>query len=93
MTSQRIVKAGNLEIGNELPLTLIAGPCAMESHDHAMDIAGRLKEIGDRLGIGIIYKSSFDKANRSSVSSPRGIGLENVPEPAVIEGVVETRSR
>ncbi len=76
MAPNAIVKAGSLEIGNDRPLTLIAGPCAMESRDHALDMAGRLKEIGDALNIGIIYKSSFDKANRTSLSSGRGLGLE-----------------
>ncbi|RED53271.1 2-dehydro-3-deoxyphosphooctonate aldolase (KDO 8-P synthase) [Aestuariispira insulae] len=70
------VKVGDLTIGNDLPFTLLAGPCAMESRDHAMDMAQGIKEITDRLGIGLIYKSSFDKANRTSINSPRGIGLE-----------------
>jgi 2-dehydro-3-deoxyphosphooctonate aldolase (KDO 8-P synthase) len=65
-----------LEIGNDLPLTLIAGPCAMESKGHALDMAGALKEIADRFGVGLIYKSSFDKANRTSANAPRGLGLE-----------------
>jgi 2-dehydro-3-deoxyphosphooctonate aldolase (KDO 8-P synthase) len=59
-----------------LPFVLIAGPCQMESRDHAMDTAGRLKEITDKLGIGLIYKTSFDKANRTSVDTPRGLGLD-----------------
>ena len=71
-----IVTVGNVQIGNALPLTLIAGPCAMESRDHALEMAAALKEITTRLGIGFIYKSSFDKANRSSANSGRGIGLE-----------------
>ena len=65
-----------LEVGNAKPLTLIAGPCALESREHALDVSGRLKEIADRLGVGLIYKTSFDKANRTSLNSPRGIGLE-----------------
>ena len=65
-----------MEIANDKPLTIIAGPCAMESQTHALDMAGNLKEIAEGLGIGLIYKSSFDKANRTSVSSPRGIGLD-----------------
>jgi 2-dehydro-3-deoxyphosphooctonate aldolase (KDO 8-P synthase) len=71
-----IVTVGNVQIGNALPLALIAGPCAMESRDHALEMAAALKEITARLGIGLIYKSSFDKANRSSANSGRGIGLE-----------------
>jgi 2-dehydro-3-deoxyphosphooctonate aldolase (KDO 8-P synthase) len=61
--------------GNSLPLSFIAGPCALESRDHALRMAGALRDIADRLGIGIVYKSSFDKANRTSLSGRRGIGL------------------
>jgi 2-dehydro-3-deoxyphosphooctonate aldolase (KDO 8-P synthase) len=61
--------------GNDLPLTIIAGPCAMESRDHAMKMAAALKDISTRLGIGFIYKSSFDKANRTSLGGKRGVGL------------------
>lgn len=71
-----IVKAGDVSIGNDLPFALFAGPCQMESRDHALDMASALKEICERLGIGLIYKSSFDKANRTSASSARGLGLE-----------------
>jgi len=72
------IKTGGktLEIGNNLPLTLIAGPCAMESRDHAIETATALKELTEDLGIGLIYKTSFDKANRTSASSARGIGLD-----------------
>ena len=70
-----VVSAGSVRFGNRLPLALIAGPCAMESRDHAIEMAGALKEIAARLGIGLVYKSSFDKANRTSSSSVRGIGL------------------
>src|SRR3546814_9027165 len=73
----RHVKVGEFEIGNDLPLTLLAGPCAMESREHALDMAGSLKELTDRLGINFIYKTSFDKANRTSIHSNRGFGLEN----------------
>jgi len=76
MTTARHVTVSNLTIGNDLPLTIIAGPCTMESRDHAMDMSGALKEIADGLGIGLIYKSSYDKANRTSVSSTRGLGLD-----------------
>ncbi len=71
------VNVGPLEIGNDKPLTVLAGPCALESRDHALEMAAALKEISERLGIGLIYKSSFDKANRTSLDSPRGLGLEN----------------
>jgi 2-dehydro-3-deoxyphosphooctonate aldolase (KDO 8-P synthase) len=73
------VKAGSTAIrfGNDLPLALIAGPCALESRDHAMKMAEALKEIAIRLGIGLIYKSSFDKANRTSLGGRRGVGLED----------------
>jgi 2-dehydro-3-deoxyphosphooctonate aldolase (KDO 8-P synthase) len=77
MTGQAnaVVAVGNVRLGNDLPLTLIAGPCQMESRDHAFQIAGRLKEICTRLGIGFVYKTSFDKANRTSLSAKRGVGL------------------
>jgi 2-dehydro-3-deoxyphosphooctonate aldolase (KDO 8-P synthase) len=71
-----IVAVGAARFGNHLPLTLIAGPCALESRGHAIDMAGALKEIAARLGIGLVYKTSFDKANRTSVTSARGVGLE-----------------
>ena len=70
------VKIGSLEIGNDLPFALIAGPCQLESRAHALETAAALVEICDRLGIGLIYKTSFDKANRTSVNTPRGIGIE-----------------
>lgn len=69
------VRVGDLEIANNRPLVLIAGPCAMESRAHALETAAALKEIAARVGIGLIYKSSFDKANRTSLASARGIGL------------------
>ena len=75
-TTNSVVSAGNAHFGNELPLALIAGPCQMESREHAFMMAGRLKEICSRLGIGLVYKSSFDKANRTSLSGKRGMGLE-----------------
>ena len=65
-----------LKIGNALPLAVFAGPCAMESKAHALECAAALKEIANRLGIALIYKSSFDKANRTSAGSKRGIGLK-----------------
>jgi 2-dehydro-3-deoxyphosphooctonate aldolase (KDO 8-P synthase) len=70
-----IVGVGSVRFGNELPLVLIAGPCALESRAHALETASALKGIAARVGIGLVYKSSFDKANRTSVSSARGIGL------------------
>ncbi len=72
----RRVAVGSFEIGNDLPLVLIAGPCALESRAHALEMSQALKEMADRLGIGLIYKTSFDKANRTSIDSPRGIGLD-----------------
>ena len=74
--TERTVEVGAVEIANRLPLALIAGPCAIESRDHALMMAGELKRLTDRLGIPLIYKSSFDKANRTSASSARGLGLE-----------------
>jgi 2-dehydro-3-deoxyphosphooctonate aldolase (KDO 8-P synthase) len=80
------VKVGALTIGNDLPLTLIAGPCQMESRAHALEVATALKEIATKAGIGLIYKTSFDKANRTSVSGKRGIGLkESLPVFAEIK--------
>jgi len=70
------ITVGDLNIGNDLPLVLIAGPCAMESRNHALDMAGALMEMTGKLGMGLIYKTSFDKANRTSASSPRGMGLD-----------------
>ena len=65
----------DISIGNGLPLTVLAGPCAMESREHALECAYALREMADRLGIGLIYKTSFDKANRTSASSQRGVGM------------------
>jgi 2-dehydro-3-deoxyphosphooctonate aldolase (KDO 8-P synthase) len=70
------VRAGTAIIGNTLPLTLIAGPCQMESRGHAFDMAGALKELTAGLGMGFVYKTSFDKANRTSLTGKRGVGLE-----------------
>ena len=72
-----IVAVGKTRFGNALPLALIAGPCALESRAHAFDMASALKEITARLGIGFVYKTSFDKANRTSAKSARGIGLDH----------------
>ncbi|MCV6600560.1 MAG: 3-deoxy-8-phosphooctulonate synthase [Cohaesibacter sp.] len=75
-----IVSAGSVQFGNDLPLSVMAGPCQMESRDHAMEMAAALKEISDNLGIGIVYKSSFDKANRTSLTAARGVGLNKAVE-------------
>jgi 2-dehydro-3-deoxyphosphooctonate aldolase (KDO 8-P synthase) len=71
-----IVAVGEVKFGNALPLSLIAGPCAMESRAHAFDMASALKEIAAKLGIGFVYKTSFDTANRTSAASSRGVGLD-----------------
>jgi len=71
-----IVTIGKARFGNALPLALIAGPCALESRAHAFDMAGALKDLTARLGIGFVYKTSFDKANRTSGKSARGVGLD-----------------
>jgi 2-dehydro-3-deoxyphosphooctonate aldolase (KDO 8-P synthase) len=71
-----IVEVGATRFGNELPLALIAGPCALESRAHALEMAQALKEIAARLKIGLVYKASFDKANRTSARSARGLGLD-----------------
>ncbi|WP_265519845.1 3-deoxy-8-phosphooctulonate synthase [Nitratireductor luteus] len=70
------VAIGSALFSNDAPLALIAGPCQLESRNHAFDIAGRLKELTERLGIGFVYKTSFDKANRTSLSGRRGAGLD-----------------
>ncbi len=74
--TKKIVTVGNLEIANDRPFTLIAGPCQMESRAHTFEMCGALVEITAKLGIPFIYKSSFDKANRTSIGTQRGIGLE-----------------
>ena len=71
-----VIELNGVRFGNHLPLALIAGPCQMESRDHAFMMAGALKELTAKLGIGLVYKSSFDKANRTSISGSRGLGLE-----------------
>jgi len=70
------VAVGEVKFGNALPLALIAGPCALESRGHAFDMASTLKDIAAELGIGFVYKTSFDKANRTSAMSARGLGLD-----------------
>lgn len=81
MTANAIVTvgadlAGPVRFGNGLPLALIAGPCQMESRDHALEVALALKEVSEKLGIGLVFKTSFDKANRTSVKGQRGVGLD-----------------
>jgi len=75
-TAAPIVAAGSVKFGNDLPISIIAGPCQLESRAHALEVASALKEISGRLGIGLVYKTSFDKANRTSASAARGIGLQ-----------------
>ena len=70
------VKCGKLNISNTGPFTLIAGPCQLENEKHALEVANELKKITEKLGIGLIYKTSFDKANRTSLKGKRGAGLE-----------------
>jgi 2-dehydro-3-deoxyphosphooctonate aldolase (KDO 8-P synthase) len=72
---QPIVTVGDVRFGNRLPLVLIAGPCQLESRDHALETAAALAEIARSLGIGLVFKTSFDKANRTSAGSARGVGL------------------
>jgi 2-dehydro-3-deoxyphosphooctonate aldolase (KDO 8-P synthase) len=74
------VAIGEVKFGNALPLALIAGPCALESHTHAFEMASALQEIAAKLGIGFVYKTSFDKANRTSAMSARGLGLDKALE-------------
>ncbi len=76
VSAAAVVSAGNVKFGNALPLAVIAGPCQLESRAHGLEVASALKEIAARLGIGLVYKTSFDKANRTSASGVRGMGLE-----------------
>jgi 2-dehydro-3-deoxyphosphooctonate aldolase (KDO 8-P synthase) len=76
ISAASVVTAGQVKFGNELPISIIAGPCALESRAHALEVASALKEIAGRLKIGLVYKTSFDKANRTSGTAGRGIGLE-----------------
>ncbi|SHO61500.1 2-dehydro-3-deoxyphosphooctonate aldolase (KDO 8-P synthase) [Pseudoxanthobacter soli DSM 19599] len=76
VTPATTVEIGSARFGNALPLAVIAGPCQLESRDHALEVAFALKEIAERRGFGLVFKTSFDKANRTSLSSERGIGLK-----------------
>jgi 2-dehydro-3-deoxyphosphooctonate aldolase (KDO 8-P synthase) len=76
MTQQHTVTVGPVRLSNTLPLGIIAGPCQLETREHALEISNALKALGEKLGIGIIYKTSYDKANRTSLKGQRGIGLE-----------------
>ncbi len=71
-----LVEAGSVKFGNDLPLAVIAGPCVLESRAHALEVAAALKQIAAKLGIGLVYKTSFDKANRTSLTGARGLGLD-----------------
>lgn len=73
---QKVIKVGKVELGNKLPLAIIAGPCQIESRQHAIFIAGKMVEITKKLGVPYIFKASFDKANRTSINGARGVGLE-----------------
>ena len=86
MAISRQISIGNLVIGNHLPLVLIAGPCALEGRGHALEMSHALVEMTDKLGVGLIYKTSFDKANRTSLTSNRGIGMkEGLPVLAEVK--------
>jgi 2-dehydro-3-deoxyphosphooctonate aldolase (KDO 8-P synthase) len=76
VTPNAVVKVGSVEIGNARKLALIAGPCQLESREHAFEMASALKEMAAAAGLGLVYKTSFDKANRSSTAGRRGLGLE-----------------
>ncbi len=76
MTKHHHVSAGPVTLGNDLPLSLIAGPCQMESRSHALEMAHALKEVSLRLNIGVLFKASFDKANRTSLGGARGLGMD-----------------
>jgi 2-dehydro-3-deoxyphosphooctonate aldolase (KDO 8-P synthase) len=76
MNPNPLVRIGTAEFGNAKPLCLIVGPCQLESRAHALEMAGALKEMAARLKIGLVYKTSFDKANRTSAKAERGLGIE-----------------
>ena len=76
MSENRVVRVGALEIANDRPFVLIAGPCQIESRPHALEVAHALREIGALTGVGVVYKSSFDKANRTSAGAARGVGMK-----------------
>jgi 2-dehydro-3-deoxyphosphooctonate aldolase (KDO 8-P synthase) len=76
LAPNKAVRIGGITLANDAPLAVFAGPCAMESRDHALEMASALKEITARLGVGLIFKTSYDKANRTSLSSGRGVGLD-----------------
>ena len=71
----RVVRVGAIEIANDRPFVLIAGPCQIESRAHALEVAAALREMSDATGVKVIYKSSFDKANRTSAAAARGVGI------------------
>ena len=75
-SARPVVRAGAVAFANHLPLALIAGPCQLEGRGHALEVAAALKEMAERLGIGLVFKSSFDKANRTSGATARGVGLD-----------------
>jgi 2-dehydro-3-deoxyphosphooctonate aldolase (KDO 8-P synthase) len=76
LSAKSVVTVGQVRFGNDLPISIIAGPCALESRAHALEVASALKEIAGRLKIGLVYKTSFDKANRTSAAAARGVGLK-----------------
>jgi 2-dehydro-3-deoxyphosphooctonate aldolase (KDO 8-P synthase) len=88
MTDPRTVRVGSIDIANDRPFVLIAGPCAIESREHAIEVADALVAICGKAGVPLIYKSSYDKANRTSVSAGRGIGIE-----AGLKTLAEVRER
>lgn len=77
LRANSVVELASAKFGNHLPISVIAGPCQLESREHALEVASALKEISERLGFGIIFKTSFDKANRTSAKAARGIGLKD----------------
>ena len=76
--TNKTIKCGKISISNSSSFTLIAGPCQLENEKHAIDVASELKNITEKLGVGFIYKTSFDKANRTSLKGKRGAGLEKI---------------
>ena len=97
--SNKVIRCGKLNISNSNPFTLIAGPCQLENEAHALNVANELKKITENLGIGLIYKTSFDKANRTSLKGKRGAGLEkslpvfdNIRKDVGVPGLTDVHS-
>ena len=96
MTSPKHIRIPDLSCGNDLPLVVIAGPCQLETLDHALMIGERMAEACRRAGAGFVFKASYDKANRSAISSYRGLGVKEgcrILAERCVRGIVANRER